>query len=338
MQKKRLIWLDWGKVFLIYLMIVGHSAPDKVSDTIICSFHMCAFFFLSGVLHKAPVNMIELSRLVGGIKKQGGVIRDSVENVKPLFKKLIIPVLFFNLVAYVCWFSYSGFMNELPSGVHELVIKPMLGIVLFGNSAHPMNGPCWFLVTLFFIKVIMTMLTEHRTMWYMIIGMALMAVIFDKIRFTGSDFMGRICFSFPFYCTGYLIKDYVLRFVEMKAIMRLLLLMVALTVLIAVSLYNTRGGILSYHFGKSIFLYYLTGFVGAFSVICLFSFLRKISLGIVTFISNGTLVILGIHIMLLSYVSIVRTGNAFLTAGICLLLTLPFIYLFNNYTPKMVGK
>ena len=134
-------------------------------------------------------------------------------------------------------------MNELPSGVHELVTKPVLGIVLFGSSAHPMNGPCWFLVTLFFIKVIMTLLTERRSMWYVIIGTALMAVIFDKIRFTGSDFMGRICFSFPFYCTGYLIKDYVLRFVEMKAIMRLLLLMVALTVLIAVSLYNTRGGI-----------------------------------------------------------------------------------------------
>lgn len=59
MQKKRLIWLDWGKAFLIYLMIVGHSAPDKVSDTIICSFHMCAFFFLSGVLHKIPMNKIE---------------------------------------------------------------------------------------------------------------------------------------------------------------------------------------------------------------------------------------------------------------------------------------
>lgn len=59
MQKKRLIWLDWGKAFLICLMIVGHSAPDKVSDTIICSFHMCAFFFLSGVLHKIPMNKIE---------------------------------------------------------------------------------------------------------------------------------------------------------------------------------------------------------------------------------------------------------------------------------------
>lgn len=48
----RIVWLDWAKFFLIYLMIVGHSSPDVISDTIICSFHMSAFFFLSGVLEK----------------------------------------------------------------------------------------------------------------------------------------------------------------------------------------------------------------------------------------------------------------------------------------------
>ena len=80
------------------------------------------------------------------------LILDVLENVKPLFKKLIVPVLFFNAIAYVCWISFSGFVGELPSGLYELIVKPILGIILFGSSAHPMNGPCWFLVTLFFIK------------------------------------------------------------------------------------------------------------------------------------------------------------------------------------------
>lgn len=181
-------------------------------------------------------------------------------------------------------------------------------------------------------------MTKRKTMWYIVFVMALFAVLFDRVHFTGSDFMGRICFSFPFYCTGYLLKDHVAHLVEMKATTRLFMLIGAIMVLIPIALWNTRGGILSYHFGKTIFAYYSTGFIGTFAVLCLVSFFKHLSYHIVTFISNGTLVILGTHIMIISYVDFVRTENAYFTAAICLLLTLPFIYLFNKYTPQLVGK
>jgi len=37
-------WIDWGKTFLIYLVVVGHSCLiSGTTDVFITSFHMPAF-------------------------------------------------------------------------------------------------------------------------------------------------------------------------------------------------------------------------------------------------------------------------------------------------------
>lgn len=49
---KRIIWIDWAKAILIYLMVVGHCLPVKWQGTLIYAFHMPAFFVISGYLYK----------------------------------------------------------------------------------------------------------------------------------------------------------------------------------------------------------------------------------------------------------------------------------------------
>ena len=56
-QKKRIDWIDYSKGILITLVISGHAIPEfglhlGFLEKIIYSFHMPAFFILSGYLFK----------------------------------------------------------------------------------------------------------------------------------------------------------------------------------------------------------------------------------------------------------------------------------------------
>lgn len=42
-EKNRIVWIDWAKVILIYLMVVGHAFPCKWENQVIYAFHMPAF-------------------------------------------------------------------------------------------------------------------------------------------------------------------------------------------------------------------------------------------------------------------------------------------------------
>lgn len=46
--KIRKPWIDLSKIILIYLMIACHLGMSEITDTIIVSFHMSAFFIISG--------------------------------------------------------------------------------------------------------------------------------------------------------------------------------------------------------------------------------------------------------------------------------------------------
>lgn len=57
-MKQRSIWIDYCKILLIYLVIVAHSNQiPRIADILICSFHMPAFFMISGYLYKSNDNL-----------------------------------------------------------------------------------------------------------------------------------------------------------------------------------------------------------------------------------------------------------------------------------------
>ena len=52
MSVKRLAWVDCAKALLICFMCIGHSSAHELLKTCIYTFHMPAFFILSGYLYK----------------------------------------------------------------------------------------------------------------------------------------------------------------------------------------------------------------------------------------------------------------------------------------------
>lgn len=49
--KERIIWIDWAKVLLIYFVVVGHAGLTGIVQDVVYSFHMPAFFIISGFLY-----------------------------------------------------------------------------------------------------------------------------------------------------------------------------------------------------------------------------------------------------------------------------------------------
>lgn len=128
-MKQRVYWIDLAKVILIYLMVVCHLGVTDVPDTIIVSFHMSAFFMISGILHKEG---------------------EWLQSMRKITKRLLVPVLFFNILGYIMWYCHNF---DMPFSIKEYVTKPILGIVLLNPSvARPMCMPMWFCIALFFAK------------------------------------------------------------------------------------------------------------------------------------------------------------------------------------------
>lgn len=70
--KKRIYKYDNVKALLIFLVVVGHMTTDYVSDSMlvrnitlwIYSFHMPAFIFISGLVHKQYITLEDRKSVV----------------------------------------------------------------------------------------------------------------------------------------------------------------------------------------------------------------------------------------------------------------------------------
>ncbi len=198
-------------------MIACHLGMSEITDTIIVSFHMSAFFIISGYLHRS-------GKWWPAIKKTA--------------KRLLIPVPFFNLLGYCIWL----FQNiDMPFSIKEYITKPYLRIIL-----------------------------------------TIMAFI-------------SLC----------------------------------------ISLYNGGPTWLNFEFGQSFLLFICTSILGSLVSFVFLSLIYKNTFSVVTYLSNNTLTILGIHLLLFPLIPHI---NHFIGALIVLVLCIPIIWIFNRFIPTLIGN
>ncbi len=131
-MKKRIDWIDVAKGLLIILVIIGHSFPeDRLIRAIIYSFHIPAFFILSGITFTPASNIKEFRKKT---------FKD--------FKQLIVPVLLVVLL--------MAFITFLKKGTIDIgaYINMLLWSTAKGFDSVEAIGPIWFFVSLFFSRFI----------------------------------------------------------------------------------------------------------------------------------------------------------------------------------------
>jgi len=122
---------------------------------------------------------------------------------------------------------------------------------------------------------------------------------------------------------------------------------VVLSILLVLSECNGRVDINEYKFGRNLFLFYFSGFLGVFVIICSASFYRKQN-NKITAISKGTIIIVALHIYLSELLCkiigvkgdrfIVNPFIALLVAILTLLLMVIAIRMIEEYSPILIGK
>lgn len=308
---QRVYWIDIAKVILIYLMVVCHLGVSDAPDTIITSFHMSAFFMISGILHREG---------------------EWLQSMKKTTKRLLIPVLFFNILGYIIWYCHN---YDLTFSIKEYITKPILGIVLFNPMARPMCMPMWFCIALFFAKA-MALLCKALWHYYALtICCIAIGLVLANITIGGGNFIGRIFFGCMFYTIGYLLRNLVKQLISLSVWKRTVFMIICFCILMVTALYNGRPSWLNFEFGKFTLLFFVTSLLGACVTFILSSFIGTKGIQLVTYLSKNTMTILGVHLSLFSLVPVI---NSFLGGLLVLFYCLPIIYVFNKACPSLIGN
>ncbi len=143
-EKKYYDELSVFRGLIIVWVVIGHSLNSDIGGLFsqyfkayAYSFHMPAFFMLSGFLTASKISTAR-------------TVKSRANLIKSRFLRLIVPYLFFTAVSYVLKFFLEEYAyNELEKNPLNILVNVVLGL----NNP---NGGIWFLYTLFMISVIFT--------------------------------------------------------------------------------------------------------------------------------------------------------------------------------------
>lgn len=327
MGVKRIEWVDVSKVFVIWLMVLGHilekSGIDSVVRNMIYSFHMPFFFFISGFLYK---------------NKSNNFWQFTIANSK----SLLIPYAFLRLLSYVLLIPYILFTNLDTS---NYLFDFASGI---GNSP---GGASWFLLCFFCVKELyywIDKLTISRKC-ILIVMIAAVSYVLPYRLFWNLDgaFM-----AIPFFFVGSQYKHFVSGvFSVLHLRNKFWFLLLSLLLLVLYVLSNLQGIVSIYDtiFGNYPLLFYPVAFLGIATMLLFSSLIRNNHYFEVY--SKGTIVVMGLHgaiypYFMLVYRVLVRPllsaplnllCEIVISIIILLLLYYPIIWL-QKYMPFFIGN
>ena len=167
MTKERNYLFDNYKVFLIYLVVLGHFVTPSVGETefltavkwFIFAFHMPAFMFASGFFSKKPKPVLDL------------------------VQKLLIPYVIFELLYY---FTYVA----IGKSTEVAILYPKFTL--------------WFLLSLFWFKLASKVLLKLKLNPAVVVSLSVLVGILWAMIDTKGSFLSnqRAIYFFPYYLLG----------------------------------------------------------------------------------------------------------------------------------------
>ncbi len=307
---KRMNWLDWMKAIGMYLIVYGHYT--SYGHKFIYTFSVPLFFVISGFLFKKE------------------------ECIKTFFKKnlynLILPMLIMVTLVQI--------RKNIPlilNGTFDVTRVPQICLgSLIGDQK--ILGACWFIYTLFAIKSIMqfTPVKKYLHLSIMVVSVILAYMLVHNKMFL-QNAIANILLSYPFFIIGLTLKKHkelLNKDFGKKNEIAMFLFFILLT---SICTY-LNGNVWVYlnYYGKSFILYIIGGFCGTAIIFILCKWLNNIKLSVVSTISNGSIVILGLHFMFIGYTKITPSLD-FVSALILLMLFIPVIKLCEKQCPYIIG-
>jgi len=243
-QIPRIYWVDWLKGLAIALVVFGHTPvlQDTAARWFIYSFHVPAFFILSGVLQRPLASEEPLSRFA--LKKA---------------RRLVVPYFGFSFLAFSLWYILRGYStNDVSSITTGQAILQHLGGTTYWDQ------PLWFFLSLFvselmafpFYKsdlrvseVAISVLMVAGLLWVWHVG-------YGDIWTTSAA-----CLGLPFLVLGHKMAKFFNDLEKQKGLL-LALALPLFAVTLWSSIINGHVGMHQGNYGRNIGLFYLSAVAG----------------------------------------------------------------------------
>ena len=283
-MKERINWIDWAKAFCMTVVVFCHlpQQEDTFYLQFLASVILSTFFFVSGYLKKKDLTVKESAKKYG--------------------YALLIPYIIYNVIYYPYW--YAKFYIEHGGITWGDAVKPIIGTI-FGqlNSSFSceLNGVTWFLIALFIMHILTDVLnkSKHGKAIMLILSIITM-ILYGANKYyhyapyiTYHGLIRCLCFFFMgnlFQQKGWL-QTLNLRKDVAIGISTLLLSLI----LFYWHIHENR-------FVLHIILYYVANFVSVYAFIYLSKSLNSIKSKLITLISIGTMLIFGLHRMMIGII------------------------------------
>jgi len=288
--KSRLVWVDYAKVLGIYLVVFGHlPLQDSGLNQYLSTFRMPLFFMLSGYF-----------------ESNGSMRKTAATGLK----RLLWPYAVFYVLAYA-WTLIETFWLHIPyypnPTSYEVLVKPLFGFILgIGDNTQYstiINGPLWFLMALFWVKFLFSLLSTLSKGKPLFIYMAQIVVVAAAWLLKDCEYalwfsIECALLAMPFYVMGYCLKSYDL--IERLQRSGKMAFGIPIAFVLSLLIFKVNGGISIANgvYGKSILLCYLDGACGSLMLILLTRSLPQRRVSLIEAIAQGTLVIVGLHLHL----------------------------------------
>lgn len=313
-MKERIGYFDSAKAILITMVVVGHILnyenpdysilPYTLAQSFITSFHMSAFFVISGIL----------------VDTEKWRERPCVDYIVRRIKSLIIPYFFFETIAIL----YKSFVLKSVSPIEGLKNT----VTLRCNV-----GADWFLPAMFFASILFLgyIKLHKKTIWAAVAGTAMLLLYFMPVGHWQSVlFQAALGFSFMVF--GNILKRHLTSFTHLKVTAAFILTAVCAAISLEFSINNDYySGIL-----QCPPLCFVSGVCGTYFVL---GIARYIQFKWVRFIGENSLVIMGTHQLVLYTVP--HNSSFVWIIGVFVLIAVievVIILITNKLCPFLIGK
>lgn len=285
---ERKTYIDIMKCIGIILIVMGHiPITNRFIHDWIFSFHVALFFFISGYLHKVvPTDM--------------SFIR------KNLYSLILVTVPYFIIGRIFVGIQNFVFYQD-KFNINDVILQPFVSYITGSSSM----GVMWFVVALFWMRIAFNTVAQcFKQKGFVWILLLLFTVLSVGVYYSGFRFnyyqLSAVMLAMPIYCLGYLVKQNNLPEWYLNRLSCATKLFISFIFLLFTILFTeifSPINLNALEVGTNIFTYYLQTIVGVAFIFTLSVLLP--SHKIIVNISNGTMVILGFHMILIQCVKFV---------------------------------
>lgn len=319
---KRKNWIDWCKLFALYLVILGHFSPNRdILTSWLYTFHIPLFFIISGYLCSDKMS----------------TLKDSIIHNTRL---LLIPYTIFVLLEYLIEFSVNKMNHiECPNILSALIGMPP------GRSS-----PMWFIACLFMVKMIdwferyLKLKSLYLSIFFILTIIAVSLIVSNNLISIKIPIVWFLL-AYPYFLFGRLLKKHNLIFFSNKCSKVPLIAKIVIAVsfvIVPFCFVAINGAVDLYYcsFGNNGLLYYLFGIIASLTTMAFFKIFLDIENIFITTLTKGAIMIVAMHRLLLwpfeQYNDFIVV-RLLIPLVVCCIFYYP-IRIISKYSPFMLGN